>query len=240
MNAGPSTRRRALDLLGLTAALALWGASLTGTRASTNSATGVTLDEISRAMGGVKTVFARFVQERHLSLFQEPLRSEGFLCCQKPGRIRWEITQPYRSVLVSDGSGVAQFEWIDDQWKRLDLGLVDAMQQIVNQIAGIIEGRYASRKQEFEITVAPSEAGPVLTLVPQQEKVRKLMRAIEVHLAADLKGTRRVVLRESNADFTEIRFEEQVTDGVFPPATFDRAKPAPLESIRRAVSPNQR
>jgi len=240
MNAGPSTRRQALDLLGLTAALALWGASLTGTRASTNSATGVTLDEISRAMGGVKTVFARFVQERHLSLFQEPLRSEGFLCCQKPGRIRWEITQPYRSVLVSDGSGVAQFEWIDDQWKRLDLGLADAMQQIVNQIAGIIEGRYASRKQEFEITVAPSGAGPVLTLVPQQEKVRKMMRAIEVHLAADLKGTRRVVLRENNADFTEIRFEEQVTDGVFPSATFDRAKPAPLESIQRAVSPNQR
>jgi hypothetical protein len=64
-----------------------------------------------------------------------------------------------------------------------------------------------------------------------------MMRAIEVHLAADLKGTRRVVLRESNADFTEIRFEEQVTDAVFPSGTFDRAKPAPLESIRRALPP---
>ena len=240
MNDGPHQPVRMLNLLGLIAAWAVWGASITGAYASTNSAAGVTLDEIGRAMRGVKTVFARFVQERHLSLFQEPLRSEGYLCCEKPGRIRWEITQPYRSVLVSDGSGVAQFEWMDDQWKRLDLGLADAMQHIVNQIAGVIEGRYVSSRREFEVTIAPSDAGPVLTLVPQQEKVRKMMRAIEVHLAADLKGTRRVVLRESNADFTEIRFEEQVTDAVFPSATFDRAKPAALESIQRAVSPDQR
>jgi outer membrane lipoprotein-sorting protein len=211
--------------------------ALRGAEVTTNSAPAVTLDEVSRAMSGVKTVFARFVQERHLSLFQEPLRSEGYLSCEKPGRIRWEITQPYRSVLVSDGSGVAQFEWIDDQWKRLDLGLADAMQHIVSQIAGVIEGRYASNRREFDVTIAAGEGGPVLTLVPQQEKVRKMMRAIEVHLAPDLKGTRRVVLRESNADFTEIRFEEPVIDAVFPPATFNRSKPASLEVIRQAVQP---
>jgi hypothetical protein len=208
-----------------------------GAEALTNAAPVVTLDEVGRAMGGVKTVFARFVQERHLSLFQEPLRSEGYLCCEKPGRIRWEITQPYQSVLVSDGSGVAQFEWIDDQWKRLDLGLADAMQHIVSQIAGVIEGRYASNRREFEVAVAAGDSGPVLTLVPQQEKVRKMMRAIEVHLAPDLKGTRRVVLRESNTDFTEIRFEEEVVDAVFPPATFNRSKPAALEAIRQAARP---
>jgi len=221
------------------AALVLGAGALIAAPAPTNATAGVTLDEVSRAMSGVKTIFARFVQERHLSLFEEPLRSEGYLCCEKPGRIRWEITKPYRSVLVSDGSGVAQFEWMDDQWKRLDLGLVDAMQHIVNQIAGVIEGRYVNSRREFEISVAPGDAGPILTLVPQQEKVRKMMRAIEVHLAADLKGTRRVVLRESNADFTEIRFEQQVIDAVFPSATFDRAKPAPLESIQRALSPAQ-
>jgi hypothetical protein len=50
-----------LNLLGLIAAWAVWGASITGAHASTNSAAGVTLDEIGRAMRGVKTVFARFV-----------------------------------------------------------------------------------------------------------------------------------------------------------------------------------
>ena len=229
-------RLLALALAGLVACWVLGSAVVQGAGTPTNAASGATLEEVRQAMGGVKTVFARFVQERHLSLFEEPLRSEGYLCCEKPGRIRWEITQPYRSVLVSDGSGVAQFEWMDEQWKRLDLGLADAMQHIVNQIAGVIEGRYASSRSEFEVTVAPSDAGLILTLVPQQEKVRKMMRAIEVHLAANLKRTRRVVLRESNADFTEIRFEEQVIDTVFPPATFDRTKPAPLESIRQAVS----
>ena len=85
--------------------------------------TAVLLDQVARNMGRVESVFARFAQERHLSLFQEPLRSEGYLCFQKPGRIRWEITQPYQSILVSDGKGVAQFERVSDQWKKLELGL---------------------------------------------------------------------------------------------------------------------
>jgi hypothetical protein len=183
-------------------------------------------------MSGVRTVFTRFVQERHLSLFNEPLRCAGVLCCEKPGRIRWEITQPYKSILLSDGSGVAQFEWMEDRWKKLDLGLADAMQKVVSQIAGVIEGRYASGAGEFSVSLAVSDGEPVITLVPRHEKMRKMMAAIEVHLAPDLKGTRRVILRETNADFTEIRFEDQVVNIPLPPCTFDRTQPADLEQVR--------
>ena len=52
----------------------------------------------------------------------------------------------------------------------------------------------------------------VVTLVPQNETVRKMMAAIEVHLAADLKETRRVVLRENGGDYTDIQFSEQIVN----------------------------
>ncbi len=233
-----SGRRRFRWLVGsILIWLAGWATLDAAEPPSTNAVPPATLEGIARAMSGMKTVCARFVQERHLSLFQEPLRSEGVLCCEKPGHVRWEITRPYRSVLVSDGAGVAQFEWMDGRWQRLDLGLADAMQHVVGQIAGVIEGRYAGSRREFAITIAPSEAGPVLTLVPEQEKMRRMMQAIEVHLAPDLKGTRRVVLRENNADFTEIRFEDQVIDARLPAGTFDRTQPTSLESVTRAVFP---
>jgi hypothetical protein len=82
------------------------------------------------------------------------------------------------------------------------------------------------------VSLAVNDGEPVITLVPRNEKMRKVMAAIEVHLAPDLKGTRRVLLRETNADFTEIRFEDQVVNIPLPPRTFDRTQPADLEQIR--------
>ena len=206
---------------------------------TTNAPAPVSLEDIGKAMAKADTVFTRFVQERHLSLFNEPLKSEGWLCFQKPGRIRWEITSPYQSILVSDGSGVAQLERVDEKWKKLDIGLADALQNVVSQIGGVMEGRYASNKRDYEVSVTNSATGPVITLVPRNEAMRRMMKAIEVHLAPDLKATRRVVLRETGGDDTDIRFSEQVVGAALPPMTFDRNAPLELEQIRAAVAKAQ-
>jgi len=196
----------------------------------------VALEQISGAMGRAQTVFTRFVQERHLSLFNEPLRSEGFLCFQKPGRIRWETTVPYKSILVSDGSSVAQFEWTDGNWRKLELGLGGALQNVVSQIAGVMDGRYASGSRDYTATVTNNADDVVITLIPQNETVRKMMAAIEVHLAVDLKGTRRVVLRETDGDYTDIQFSEQFVNLELPSKTFDLNAPVDLEHIRAAAA----
>ena len=213
------------------ALLTLW---LPNTGAQTNAP--VSLEQISQATGRAQTVFTRFVQERHLALFTEPLRSEGFLCFEKPGRIRWETTMPYKSILVSDGAGVAQFEWTDEKWKKLDLGLGDALQNVVSQIAGVMDGQYTSDRHSYATTVTNRADEIVITLVPQNETMRKMMAAIEVHLAADLKGTRRVVLRENGGDYTDIRFSEQVVNAELPAKSFDRSAPVDIEKIRAAAA----
>ena len=226
----PSTCLRTIGLLAL-----LVGMSFSVSAAPAQTPASPTLEDISRTMSRADTVFSRFVQERHLSLFNEPLRSEGYLCFQKPGRVRWQTTQPYQSILVSDGSGVAQFEWVDAKWKKLDIGLANAVQNVVSQIAGVMEGRYASNKREYEVSLSSSTNGPVITLVPKHEGMRKMMSPIEVYIAPDLKATRRVVLRETGGDFTDIVFSEQVAGIELPAKTFDRAAPVDLEAIRKSA-----
>ena len=206
---------------------------------STNSATAVVLEQVTQRMGQVETVFTRFVQERHLSLFQDPLRSEGYLCFKRPGCVRWEITQPYQSILISDGRGVAQFERIKGQWKKLELGLAEAMQHVVSQIGAIMAGRYAGKQGDYSVSATQGVEGPVVTLTPQQPVLRKMMLAIEIHLAPDCRGTRRILLREVGGDFTDIRFSEQVAGPKLPPETFDRSRPTDLEQIQRAIQPSK-
>ena len=203
--------------------------------APTNTPPPVSFQDISRAMGQAQTIFTRFTQERHLSLFVEPLRSEGYLCFQKPGHVRWETTTPYRSILLSDGTGVAQFEWLDGRWSKLELGLADALQHVLAQIGSVMEGQYSGKSGAYAASVKTETAGPVITLVPQDERIRKVMAQIEVHLAGNLKAVRRVVLRENGGDYTDIQFTEQVASLTFPPRTFDRNAPADLDPIRKAA-----
>ena len=228
----PATNPTRLPRGLLLSLLLLLASSVLAQPADSNAAL---LDRVAQNAGQVGSVFTRFVQERHLSLFQEPLRSEGCLCFQKPGRLRWEITQPYRSILVSDGHGAAQFERLNDHWKKLDLGLADAMQHILVQIGDILEGRYAASQHDYAASATNSPDGPVVTLTPQNPAVRKMMQAIEIHLAPDFRVTRRVVLRELDGDYTEIRFSEQQADPPFPAGTFDRSQPVELDQILRAV-----
>jgi outer membrane lipoprotein-sorting protein len=193
------------------------------------------LEQVGQRLSSVDAIFTRFSQERHLSLFQEPLRSEGYFCFRKPGRIRWETTQPYQSILVSDGKAVAQFERVNGQWKRLDLGLADAMQKVVAQIAAVMEGRYTGKQKDYAVSATNDTEGVLVTLTPQHPAMRKMMRAIEIHLARDFSGTRRIVLREVDGDFTDIRFSEQVVGAALPPGTFDRSMPVDLNQIRQAI-----
>jgi outer membrane lipoprotein-sorting protein len=193
------------------------------------------LQEFNRNMNGVNTVFCRFTQSRHLSLFKEPLQSAGYLCFQKPGKVRWETDQPYRSILVSDGAGVAQFEWTDERWQKLDIGLAAAMQNVVAQIAGIFEAKFTANHRDYAVTVTNTAAGPVVILTPRAEVMRKMMKAIEVHLAPDLKRTRAVVLRENDGDYTEIVFAGQVAGTEFPRQTFDLNKPVDIQAVAKAA-----
>jgi len=193
------------------------------------------LAQITATMSQAHTIFTHFVQERHLAMFNDPLKSEGILCFQEPGRLRWETLTPYQSILVSDGSGVAQFEWADGHWKKLDLGLGDALEHIVSQIAGVMDGRFARDPRGYTATVTNGVDEVVVTLIPQNETIRKVMASIELHLAADLKATRRIVLRETDGDYTEIIFSEQTVNFEPPPKTFDRAAPAKLADVQAAA-----
>jgi outer membrane lipoprotein carrier protein len=208
-------------------------AGLSALAAPAQSAQPVSLAAVNGALASAKTVFTHFVQERHLSLLTEPLRSEGYLCFEQPERIRWEVTSPYKSILVSDGSGVAQFEWVDEKWQKLELGLAAAMQQVVAQIAGVMKGQYTHNSREYSVALSNPPAGPVITLTPRNERMRRMIQAIEVHLAPDLKATRQVVLRENNGDYTDIRFDHQVVNLKFDGQTFDQAAPLGVERIRQ-------
>ena len=48
----------------------------------------------------VKSIRADFIQEKHMKILTRPFVSKGILLYRVPGGLRWEYTEPVKSVLL--------------------------------------------------------------------------------------------------------------------------------------------
>jgi outer membrane lipoprotein carrier protein len=193
------------------------------------------LAKIQASLGTVRAAYCEFEQERTLDLFDEPLRSSGVMVFEAPGRVRWETVRPYESILVSDGSAVAQYEKVDGRWKRLQVAFPGALRGFLEKVTAIQRGQVEGLSREYEVTAARRPGGAVLTLVPRAPEARKTIAAIELALREDLSAATGVTLKEPNGDATRIVFKGEMRDPPLPEKTFDAAAPVDLKTLQERV-----
>jgi outer membrane lipoprotein-sorting protein len=193
------------------------------------------MDSFSKRAATSKTVFMEFTQVRELKMFAEPLKTEGVMLIAQPGKIRWETTAPYQTIMLGEKKNVAQFEFSDGKWQKLNLGFPQALQRAMDQMSAMNSGKMDAMLADFTIT-ATNGTDTVLTFVPKNETVRNIMSSMEIHLAPDLSATREVVMREPDGDLTRITFSAEKYNVEFPAGTFDQNKPLPIADVKAAVN----
>ena len=197
----------------------------------------VLLASVSKVLASADTVFAQFEQERNVSLFTEPLKSDGYLCFMAPDSIRWEISRPYRSILLSGDKGVAQFEWMDGRWQKLDAGLEAVMKQITGQIVMILRGRFtAGRDSAYTVSVATTNE-IIVTLVPRRKEQAGVLSSISAHMSLDFRELKSVRLMEPDGDSTVIRFRTMKTNVSLPAGVFDTSVPTDIDALLQSLEP---
>lgn len=192
------------------------------------------LNDLQHKMSSVNTVYLEFTQENHLKLFDQPQKSEGIMLIERPDQIRWETTAPFQSILLGNHKSVAQFEFNDGKWKKLDLGFPQMLRRVMEQMSLMNQGKLDALTGDYTISVATNSL-TILTLVPKDESVRAMLPSLEVRLLPDLSATREVIMHQSGGDFTRIIFNREVRDVKFPAGTFDQAKPLDIAAVRAAV-----
>jgi len=192
------------------------------------------LQDLQHKMASLGSVYFELTQERHMKLFTEPLKSEGFMLIERPDQIRWETTAPYQSILLGDHRSVAQFEFTDGKWEKLKLGFPQMLQRVMEQMSLMNQGKLDALTNDYVISVSIGSVVAV-TLVPKDENVRAMLSSLEVKMLPDFSATHEVVMNEPNGDFTRIVFRREKRDVKFPPGTFDQTKPLDIAAIKAAV-----
>ncbi|HAH31199.1 MAG TPA: hypothetical protein DCL44_02675 [Elusimicrobia bacterium] len=166
-----------------------------------------------------RTLQAEFVQEKHLSIFQDVLVSSGSFAFAAPSRLRWEITEPFHSLLVMNGRELAKYDFFKGKPRRLKLPAADILYEVLNQIAGLHQGKFGEQAENYELEIYVGEAAR-LVLTPKSKKLRQFIPGIEMKFSDALNSVKSVMIREGDSDFTVIVFENVRLNPELPDSLF--------------------
>ena len=162
------------------------------------------LEKVKTAMAPVKTTRGKFTQTKTLALFDDKVESSGTFAIARPDRLRWEVTTPFKSVLVIAGDHGARWNETRKAVERFALADKPGIDQAVRQLFTWYSGRFEDVKGPFDVTV--EKDGRSVSLVPKNEKLKDVIARMSIKLARDLASLERIVLEEKGGDRTEIAF----------------------------------
>lgn len=163
------------------------------------------MKRMSATLKLVKSLKADFTQERHLSVFLDVLRAKGTFYFEMPDRLRWELREPYASVLVFNSGHAAKFNMQGKRLVKMKLGMEDLLQEVLKQIISIMHGDFdrirgvygfsLSRGKDIRLTMSPLSAG-----------VSKMIKSIELSIDPVSYHVTKITIREPRGDYIEIGF----------------------------------
>ena len=182
------------------------------------------LDDVATTLGGVRTLRTSFVQEREIPLFLDTLKAKGVCYFQAPDKIRWELTEPYVSLLIHNTNKAAKFDMVEGSLRKMRPGAEDALREILGQIMSWIRGDFKSAREAYNLSLLK---GPDYRLVlkPRAKGLGEIIQSVELSIHPKTLHVTAVTIREPEGGRITIRFKEGTINAPLEQALFDLDHP---------------
>lgn len=146
--------------------------------------------------GSVTSLEADFIQERTLPALRKPVSTPGTFSMQKPGKMRWELGKPAKTLAVSDGTTMTLIDV--DKKRARQISADSARAKPFTLLAdGALNGDLEGFKKTFDLVESRVTDGIYqLTARPRDRSLRdkvqwvfldidpktQLLRAMEIRL----------------------------------------------------------
>jgi outer membrane lipoprotein-sorting protein len=175
-------------------------------------------DQLRKDAAKIKTIQARFVQEKSMKILSKPLISRGLFYYAAPDSFRWEYLQPLRSIAIAHKGNTKRY--ISSGGKMIEdkTGGVQAMKIVLNEIAGWMSGKF-DQNPSFAATLKEGEYTEI-TLTPVEKNMAGMIGEIIITLSKKEKAVKSVKIIESANAFTRIDFSDVQINKVISDKTF--------------------
>lgn len=163
-----------------------------------------TLADVLKQLSEIQALSAHYREEKHMALLAEPLISEGTLHYAKPRQLVRHTEKPRKASVLLRGDTLSFGTERDPQ--RITLSSQPALRVLIDTFVSVLAGDRAALEQVAEVKLAPADSGYRITVVPKDEKVKRLVRT----MSFDGKGATlsRMEIRDAAGDVTVTTFRE--------------------------------
>jgi outer membrane lipoprotein-sorting protein len=125
----------------------------------------------------VRSVEADFVQKKELAILARPLVSRGKFFFQSPDSLRWEYTEPVRSVLLLHGGETSKFVKENGQMREVRSMAGQGLALILTEMTGWLDGDFSDTDT---FTVQRTRGKNLIRLIPRKPGLQKIINEIDL------------------------------------------------------------
>lgn len=166
----------------------------------------------------INTIVSDFIQEKHLAFIDEKIVSKGKFWLKDVNSIRWEYSEPFKYIIViHEGT----FKSLDDKGRstsyRVDANPV--FKEVNDLIVKSARGDLIA-DENFKVEAFENASTYLLRLTPLDVNIKQVLNKTELYFDKDNLSVYKVVMTESDNDYTIIsfinrKFNVPVQDDIF-------------------------
>lgn len=175
------------------------------------------LKVLAAAQTATRTVDARFVQTKHVSLLEAPLVSTGRFRFRRPDHVRLDIESPHPTTILIAGRRVTIPGLPASEQQALAGSPMTAM---FTELGALFAGQLERAPGQF--TVEATSAGDAIDVIltPTAPDFQRLFRSIALRFAGPQPVIRSMRLDEALGDRLEVELRDVRTNVELPDAIF--------------------
>lgn len=170
------------------------------------------LDALSELLSQNQFVSGRFIQEKTLSGFPKPMRTEGRFYLDLNRGIVWVTEKPFANTLIFSDSGLrSKSQYATSQLSAQDIPYLKTVNEL---ILGMLAGQTERLNKDFEMKLTGSARHWTLHLTPRQSSpVGTLFSSMKIEGRERPESIR---LESTRKEITEIQLTGQQTMNKWP------------------------
>jgi len=162
--------------------------------------------------GRAHSLYARFIEEKHIALLKVPLRNEGFLAYLRPNQFARVVEKPTPSKVVAKDNRLAFREGTGPK-TELSLDQRPELRALVEGIMLLLSGDVQQIEKLYTIKVEACTGDCRVELYPKDERMLRLIKKFVIQ--ARPKQLAAFEVHESSGDYSVIQLHDLVLDRAF-------------------------
>lgn len=198
------------------------------------------LIRLEKRHSNTKTLAVRFRQEKNFSFMDKPLISQGFILFESPGRIRFDITEPFQTAMLSDGKKIERYELVDGRWRSIQSNAGKSIKLVMEQIGQWMQGKFSNQKRLFDLSISADDPNGyvALDLEPRHKQFRQFIEKIRIHVSKPPEyHITRIDIYEPAGDRFALEFLQEILNKELPENCF--GNPQAVKQCKELFSQEQ-